>query len=89
MKEDQWIAMILESSNGIKKVNPDEELFSKIQQKLKDNPVVPMRTMWFAAASIIVFLSLNIFLLSSETTKKEASLSAFASELEVDNQLYK
>ncbi|WP_300565594.1 hypothetical protein [Flavobacterium sp.] len=89
MKEDQWIEMVLNSTNGITKVNPDEELFSKIEQKLKDKPVVQMRTMWFAAASIIVFLSLNVFLLSSETTKKEASLSAFSSELEVDNQLYK
>ncbi|RXR19007.1 hypothetical protein EQG63_06065 [Flavobacterium amnicola] len=88
MEQDQWIEMVLNSSNGIQKVTPDEQLFSKIMNTINEKPEVRIRTMWFAAASILLFFTLNILLINYSTSKQERQFSALTQELDKDNQLY-
>ncbi|HKX87017.1 MAG TPA: hypothetical protein VJL37_10100 [Flavobacterium sp.] len=88
MEQEKWIEMVLNSSDNVKKVTPDEGLFLKIQQNINENPVVSFKTMWFAAASILVFFSINILLLNVSKVKQENQMSVLAQEIDKDNQLY-
>ena len=88
MEQDQWTEMVLNSCNGIQKVTPDEQLFSKIMNTINEKPEVRIRTMWFAAASILLFFTLNILLINFSTSKPERQFSVLTQELDKDNQLY-
>jgi hypothetical protein len=85
MEQDTFIEKILNSTNGITKVNPSDSVFSKIQQQIDDIKPIDITTKWLIAASIILLISLNIGLITKNTSKKE-NLTQIVS---VDNnQLY-
>lgn len=88
MEQDKWIELVLNSSNGIKKVTPDDQLYLKIMNTVNEKKEIPIRTMWFAAASILLFFTLNILLLNFSKSKQESQFSVLTQELDKDNQLY-
>ena len=60
MERDKWVSEVMDSTNQIVKVLPDDGLFFKIQNKLKVKKTVAMEWVWLAAASIIILLSINL-----------------------------
>lgn len=89
MKKEKFINDILNSSNGITKVTPSDELFNKIEQKILLEKEATSKSTWFIAASVLVFLSLNIILLQISTSSSKNTISSFATEINKSNQLYK
>lgn len=87
MEQDKFIKNILNSTNGIIKVNPNDALLAKIHSKIEEVKPVDNTTKWLVAASIAILISLNIVLLNS---KKETNSSNELSELvsTTNNQLY-
>ena len=92
MKAENWITEILDSTNRITLVVPDDALFLKIQNRIKQENTIPVRWIWIAAASFAILLSLNIKLVlnktnsASKTTRSETEI--LASSISKTEQLY-
>lgn len=87
MEKDKWIDNILNSTNGITQVNPNDQLFSKIQAKINDQKPAESYTKWLVAASIVVLLSLNtMFLLKENKSSSKTEITQLVNS--VNNQLY-
>ena len=88
MDKEEFIKEILNSTNGITKVIPSDDLLVRIEQKIQLKTESSNQSLWLVAAAILVFLSLNIVLLQISTSS-EKSVSSFALELNKSNQFYK
>ena len=88
MKKDQFIEKVLNSTNGIQKVEPNEALFSKIQLRIEAEKPVSNYISWLVAASIILLVSLNVGILlnTNDTSTSKNELSSLVST--TNNQLY-
>ena len=88
MNKDQFIEKVLNSTNGIQKVEPNEALFSKIQLRIEAEKPVSTYISWLVAASIILFISLNVGILFSANaaSTSKSDLSSLVST--TNNQLY-
>jgi hypothetical protein len=87
MEKDKWIENIVNSTDGIMKVSPNEELFSKIQSKIHEQKPAESYTKWLVAASIVVLLSLNtMFLLKENLSSQKTEITQLVNS--VNNQLY-
>lgn len=89
MKQEEWIQQVMNSTTGILKVNPSDDLYAKIKDKLN----VPIRVspykVWLVAASLVILLGLNISVLyskSKNTQKTENTKSSYF--INQSNQLY-
>ncbi len=90
MEKNNWITNILNSTNGIKSVEPSDDLFSKIQQRIQIENKVSSKTVWLVAASISVLVLLNFTILITKTKERKTSSTAyFENILNKSNQLYK
>jgi prophage maintenance system killer protein len=89
MEKNNWITNILNSTNGIKSVEPSDDLFSKIQQRIQKEHKVSSKTVWLVAASITVLLLLNFSAIISKNKDKNSSTTTYL-EMTVNksNQLY-
>ncbi|MGL2964606.1 hypothetical protein ACSVH2_12360 [Flavobacterium sp. RSB2_4_14] len=89
MEQENWIENILNSTNGMTTVIPSDDLFSKIQQKIKKQNKVAPKTVWLVAASIAVLVLLNITLLKSKSKEEKITTTVyFENTLNQSNQLY-
>ena len=89
MERNNWITTILKSTNGIKSVEPSDDLFSKIQQRIQKENKVSSKTVWLVAASITVLVLLNFTILITKTKERKTSSTAyFENILNKSNQLY-
>lgn len=89
MEQENFIHDILNSTTGITKVNPDEDLFLKIEQRINEKPLVSMKTLWLVAASIIILISLNIIVLATkDTSLPKSSTAELENSIHKSNQLY-
>ena len=89
MEKDKWIENVLNSTDGITKVSPNDQLFSKIQSRINDQKPVETYVKWLVAASIVVLLSLNTTYLiqkSNTTNQNNNNISSLVDT--VNNQLY-
>ena len=86
MNKDQFIENILNSTNGIQKVEPSDALFDKIQLRIEAEKPVNNYVTWLVAASVVVLVTLNVGILlkTNDTSKNE--LSSLVST--TNNQLY-
>ncbi len=87
METNNWLNEIMNSTNGITKVSPDDSLFLKIQTKINQEQI-PNQWLWFAAASFVILLSLNIKIVFSDNKKDNNSIEVLAASVENNNQLY-
>ena len=87
MEKEHWINEVLESTNGIKLVLPDAQLFDKIQQRIQTQNI-PMRWILMAAATLLLLVSLNIKLVFSKTKHEKTATEVMANQLSNSNQLY-
>lgn len=89
MEKDKWIENILNSTNGITHVKPNDELFSKIQLRINDQKPAETYVKWLVAASIVVLLSLNTtYLIQKSNTNKQNNDNVTSLVNKVNNQLY-
>lgn len=88
MKKEDFIENILNSTNGITKVNPNEDLLSKIQAKLEDQKPAEGYSKWLVAASILILVSLNVGILFSNAKKEKSSNNLSELVKTTNNQLY-
>ena len=89
MEKEKWIENIVNSTDGMKSVPPNADLFSKIQQRIQQENKVSSKTLWLVAASIAVLVLLNFSVLTSKTKQRANSTTAYL-EITVNksNQLY-
>ena len=88
METGNWINEILNSSDGITKVAPDEALFSKIQMKINNQNSISKQWIWLAAASFTLLLSLNVKFIYSNKTNSTKETESIISSVSSNNQLY-
>ncbi|TBX66992.1 hypothetical protein EZL74_10045 [Flavobacterium silvisoli] len=92
MEQHNWIEKVLNSTNGMKAVEPGDDLLYKIRQKINRPDTVSPTTVWLVAASVAVLVILNITVMLSETeTKTENSATSAYLETTINqsNQLYR
>jgi hypothetical protein len=78
---NQKIDAALSSLDGIQRAEADDALYDSIlhkltEKKIKVRAIVPMRTVWLAAASFALIVSLNVVLLVQNVKNTEGSSSA-------------
>lgn len=89
MERENYIETILSITNGITKVAPRADLFSKIQLRIQSENKISSKTIWLAAASIVVLLTINIgVIMKNKTAVKDKVETSLASTLNKSNQLY-
>ena len=88
METENRIIEILNSSDGITKVAPDEALFSKIQIKINNQNSISKQWIWLAAASFALLLSLNVKFIYSNKTNSNKETESIISSVTNSNQLY-
>lgn len=89
MEKESFINDILNSTNGMAKVHPSADLFSKIEQKIQSKTTVSTSILWLVAASIVVLISVNVGIMNSrEVTDDSASTATLATTISKSNQLY-
>jgi hypothetical protein len=89
MERNNWITTILNSTNGMTSVIPNDDLFSKIQHRIGQENKVSTKTLWLVAASIAVLVMLNFSVLALKSKEKTSTTAAYL-EMTVNksNQLY-
>ncbi len=89
MERINWIENILNSTNGIIPVAPNDDLFSKIQQRIQLEGKVSLKTVWLVAASIAVLVLLNFSVLTLKTKQNARSTTSYLEKtVNKSNQLY-
>lgn len=88
MNKDQFIEKVLNSTNGIQKVEPNEALFSKIQLRIEAEKPVSNYISWLVAASIILFIPLNVGILFSANAASTSKIDLSSLVSTTNNQLY-
>ena len=89
MKNEQWTEQILASINGLQPAAADEALFSKIKSRISSAEFVSPKTVWLAAASIVVLLAANAIIIRKSATQTVVSDTvSIATAFDQSNQLY-
>ena len=88
MERNNWIENILNSTNGIIKVMPSDDLFSKIQQKIQQDKKVSSKILWLVAASIAIIIMLNFSVLCKVKEKTSSTTAYLEMTVNKSNQLY-
>lgn len=88
MKKDTFIKSILDSTNTIKKVQPNDNLLAKIEAKINYyNETISRRKIWPIAASISILIAINAFFILKQKQVEQNSFSQPLVKV-VSNQLY-
>ena len=89
MKKNEFIENIFNSSNGIKKVIPNDTLFYKIQSKIDKENNTSVNLLFKIAASVAVLITLNIYsLTNSNKNEKIDDIASIENTITYNNQLY-
>jgi len=86
MERNKFIEEILNSSTNIKVVSPNDDLFHRIQHKIKSENNSQKHSRWLIAASVAILISINTSMLISKANINKNELSALV-EIS-DNQIY-
>jgi cell division protein ZapA (FtsZ GTPase activity inhibitor) len=87
MEKEDFISDILNSANGISKAVPNDAIFQRINQKINAN-FISRKTIYLAAASVVVLISINIMLLLASTHTKTSEIASIVNSINKSNQLY-
>jgi hypothetical protein len=88
MEKEKWIDTVLNSTNGMTPMEPDDAIFFKIQLRIQNENRISKPWIWVAAASFLVLFSLNIKLIYSKSDHSKSKTELLASDLSKTNQLY-
>lgn len=69
MKQEEWTNEVLNSLEGIQRVEPSPYLYSKIQTRLNSNmeEKIPFRWAFFSIASLVLLFVINILFVRHTT----------------------
>lgn len=88
MKQEDWINEILNSANDIDPVLPSKELMDRLNQAAPSETkgtIIPVRTVWMAAAGIALLVLLNVFTLrqykKAQTIQEETVFETYYDHL--------
>jgi len=88
MERENYIEQILKSTNGITKIAPSADLFSKIEMRIQST-TVSAKKVWLVAASIVILATINVgFVMKDKSVSKDNSTISLAASLNKSNQLY-
>lgn len=88
MEREDFINKVLNSTDGITKVIPNDAIFLKIEKRI-DETTISLRTIWLVAASIVILISFNIMLLNGKSNSNESEIASLEHSINKSNQLYK
>ena len=89
MERDNWIEKVINSTNGMTAVAPNDDVLTKIHQKIQQQEKVSPKTVWWVAASIVVLVTINVALLSNSSKTKDTTATVYLENtLNQSNQLY-
>lgn len=89
MKKNEFIENIFNSSNGIKKVIPNDTLFYKIQSKIDKENNTSVNLLFKIAASVAVLITLNIYSLTNSNKNENIDdIASIENTITYNNQLY-
>ena len=93
MEKQRWIEEVMSSTEGMQKLTPSEGMYDAIQAKLYEQKTqMPQRTVWIAAASVVLLATLNIVTIKKVFSKGEPQATEKTQDSEsplyVNNQLY-
>lgn len=88
MKKEEFIENILNCTNGITKITPNDAILNKIQARLEEEKPAESYTKWLVAASILILVSLNIGILSNSNQQMETKSNLSELVTTTNNQLY-
>lgn len=89
MEQDKWINSILNSTDGITKVEPDDvAILFRIKEKINAKSVISLKQTWAVAASLAILFALNFAVIYSQSKKSEDKTESITSYLSKNNQLY-
>ena len=88
MNKDQFIEKILNSTNGIQQVEPNDALFLKIQNRIQAEKPVDNYVTWLIAASVLILVTLNAGIVSSNSTNNSVKNEVSSLVSKTNNQLY-
>lgn len=63
MKKDNWIQNVLDSTNGMTKVSPNDDLLLKLNKEIKFQKKVSVMTVCLVAAFITILVIINFIVL--------------------------
>ena len=84
MEQDKWIENVLNSSNGIVKMEPNDLLFSKIEKQIQENNRKSKSSLWLVAASVTLFLSLSCIVFQLSSFSKKENISSFDEQFSIN-----
>lgn len=87
MEKENWIENVLNSTNGIIKIVPNELLLFKIEQKIKAQKIISNQWIFAAAAVLLILFAVNFEILFSKTSKSNDT-EMLASSIFKTNQFY-
>ena len=88
MEPVNWISAILNSTEGITKVTPDDGLFFKIQAKINNKKHISSEWICIAAASFAILITINIAVIYNKSSQEVSSTTLLAASISKTNQLY-
>ena len=89
MKKNQFVENIFNSSNGIKKVIPNDTLFYKIKSKIDKENNTSVNLLFKIAASVAVLITLNIYSLTNSNKNENIDdITSIENTITYNNQLY-
>jgi hypothetical protein len=87
MEREKWINEVLNSTNGMTKIAPDDSLFFKIQNKINNNKF-SNSWIWVAAASFAILITLNVKFVFGKSNTNKTEIEILSSTIGKSNQLY-
>lgn len=88
MEREDFINNVLNSVDEIAKVSPDDIVLKRIEQQINET-TISKRTLWLAAASIVVLISFNVILLTGKFNTNQSEMASLELSINKNNQLYK
>jgi len=86
MEKDKWVDGIMDSFDGLERAAPPGTLLHKIEQKLGEKVsyarTIPLRTVSLAAASILLLLAVNVYLLREQPSADKGNENEVESVIE-------
>jgi len=89
MEKENWINGILNSTDGMQKPVPNAGLFSQIENRIREAGFVSPKTVWLAAASILILVVVNVAIVKKTARSEQAKpTTSIAASFNPSNQLY-
>lgn len=88
MEKEKWIQQVLNSTNGMTAVTPNDDVLIKIKQKINQQPTVQTGIVWLVVASVTILVTANFILINQYKQNINPKEIYIESIVNNNNQLY-